>query len=266
MSMEIAVNAALHGPEKKRLKVYDHEFNVKPAELSRRGARLTISGQISHHLTARRDDQVYYTIILENAVIQDIKKEIERGGVTPLAAPIVSVLAAYYGGIAVPPDQVATVGRALGKFYDGGWESAASIMITNIGLAVSAEESKQLLPTSSGIPDDGTLLKEPLNPAVYIVYGGAKFHIPSEEEFVALGFSWGGIRVVPDGELLRIPDVPHDGTLLKERSRPEVYVMRGSRKSHIPNEQRFEELGLAWGDIRVVPDGALARLSDGPST
>jgi hypothetical protein len=39
--------------------------------------------------------------------------------------------------------------------------------------------------------------------------------------------------------------------------------MRGRRKSHIPSEQRFEELGLSWGDIRVVPDGALGRFPDG---
>lgn len=33
--MEAAINAAIDGPEKKKLKVYDHEFNVKPAAMSR---------------------------------------------------------------------------------------------------------------------------------------------------------------------------------------------------------------------------------------
>jgi hypothetical protein len=113
------------------------------------------------------------------------------------------------------------------------------------------------------VTPDGTLLKEQSNPAVYVVYGGAKFHIPSEEEFLALGFAWEAIRVEPDGALVSLPNVPRDGTLLKERSTPPVYVMRGGRKSHIPNEQRFEELGFAWSDIRVVPDGVLARFLDG---
>src|SRR4051794_40787766 len=30
-----AIQAALYGPEKKKLKVRDHEFNIKPMELSR---------------------------------------------------------------------------------------------------------------------------------------------------------------------------------------------------------------------------------------
>jgi hypothetical protein len=129
------------------------------------------------------------------------------------------------------------------------------------------EDDGQIERVLSGVPDvpsDGELWKERSRPEVYVMYGGAKFHIPSEDEFTALGFSWGGIRVVPDGELLRIRDVPQEGTLLKERARPEVYVMRGGRRSHIPSEQRFEELGFVWGDIRVVPDGALARITVGP--
>ena len=70
--------------------------------------------------------------------------------------------------------------------------------------------------------------------------------------------------MVPDGELNRIPDVPRDGTLLRERSRPEVYIMRGGRKSHIVSWQRFEQLGLSQGNIRVVPDAALVRVLSGP--
>jgi hypothetical protein len=70
MSMEEVIHAALYGPEVKKLKVYDHEFNVKPVERSRAGSRLIVSGQISHCLSLRPDDQVYYTIVLENAVIQ----------------------------------------------------------------------------------------------------------------------------------------------------------------------------------------------------
>jgi hypothetical protein len=38
--------------------------------------------------------------------------------------------------------------------------------------------------------------------------------------------------VVPDGELVQIPDMPRDGTLLKERLSPEVYVMWGTLVAH----------------------------------
>jgi hypothetical protein len=60
MSMELAVNAALYGPEKKGVSIFEHGFNVKPAVFSRNGSSLTVTGQISHRLSGRPDDQLYY--------------------------------------------------------------------------------------------------------------------------------------------------------------------------------------------------------------
>jgi len=71
--------------------------------------------------------------------------------------------------------------------------------------------------------------------------------------------------VVLDGALSSIADVPRKSTLLEERSNPAVYVMQGAQKCPIPSEHRFEELGFAWGDICVVSDGALDRISVGPA-
>jgi hypothetical protein len=79
---------------------------------------------------------------------------------------------------------------------------------------------------------DGTLLKERSTLAGYVVYGGAQFHIPYPDEFTALGYAGEHIGVVPDGELAHIPDVPRNGTLLKEHSRPEIYVMWGVQVAH----------------------------------
>ena len=151
--MELAVNAALYGPEKKGVSIFKHGFNVKPAQFVRNGSSLTLTGQISHRLTRRIDDQLYYTIVLEQAVVKDIQMRIDRGGWTPFAAPLISGVMRYFG-VPVSPDQVASVGRALGRFYDGSWESVAALIVANLGVAVSAEESKQL-PAPSGVPDPG---------------------------------------------------------------------------------------------------------------
>jgi hypothetical protein len=80
-------------------------------------------------------------------VIKDIQKKIARGGGTLIAAPIVSGVAAYFG-VAVSPEQVASVGQAVGRLYDGGWESAAELIIANIAAAVSAEDFSKM-PTGS---------------------------------------------------------------------------------------------------------------------
>lgn len=55
-----------------------------------------------------------------------------------------------------------------------------------------------------------------------------------------------------------------EGALLKEQSLPHVYVVREGRKCHITSGERFSELGFVWEHIRVVPDGQLASIRDGP--
>jgi len=121
-----ALRAALIGPEKKLLKVFGHEFNVKPVE--RIGPTKAV-GQISHCLSLRPDDQVYYTIEKVNGTIRNIDVKINRGGIAPIAAPIISALGQYYGGVAIRPGQVEDVGRKLGAILDGSWERAAQALI-----------------------------------------------------------------------------------------------------------------------------------------
>jgi hypothetical protein len=56
--------------EKKKLKIGGHEFNVKPAKITTEpDGTVVITGQISHHLTLRDDDQVYYTIKKKNGQV-----------------------------------------------------------------------------------------------------------------------------------------------------------------------------------------------------
>lgn len=138
MSLELAIDAALHGPERKKLKVYGHKFNVKPAEIVREGAVVRVNGQISHHLTLRPDDQVYYLIESRNGVIVQIDVRIGPGGWVRIAAPFISALGAYFLHVAIPPDKIADVGRALGALVGGSWESVVNVIIANIAIRVGS--------------------------------------------------------------------------------------------------------------------------------
>jgi hypothetical protein len=104
------------------------------------------------------------------------------------------------------------------------------------------------LPCVPDVPSDGDLWGERSRPEVYVMYGGAKFYIPSVDEFSALGFSWSTILEVPNGELIRIPDMPQDGTLLRERSYPEVYVIRGDGGRTSPVGSGLKN----WASPRVI--------------
>jgi hypothetical protein len=112
------------------------------------------------------------------------------------------------------------------------------------------------------VPRDGTLLRE-RSGSIYVIYGGAKFPIPSMNEFDALGFSPDNVRQLWDGALASIPTMPRDGTLLKERSTDPVYVLKAGKKFHISSPDRFRELCFYWENLRVVPDGALAAFPFG---
>jgi hypothetical protein len=87
---------------------------------------------------------------------------------------------------------------------------------------------------------------------------GAKFWIPSPEELENYG-GRSAVKLVGDGILGMVPLVPLDGTLLRERSRPEVYVGEGRKAVWVDPDKLDQYGGLA--KVRVIPDGALARNS-----
>lgn len=138
--MEDAMQAALRGPERKKLKIFDHEFNVKRVEIQRdvpRRGQITVIGHISHHLSMRPDDQVYYRIVKEGNRILSVQHRINRGGFAGLVAPIIAAAGSYFAGVPIPADKVESIGRALGRAVDGSWESAADFIIGNVALRVN---------------------------------------------------------------------------------------------------------------------------------
>ncbi|HDR7495126.1 MULTISPECIES: methyltransferase [Bacillus] len=134
-NLDKAVQAALLGPEIKKIKVFDHEFNVKPAYISKLGNQTVVNGQISHHLSFRLDDQVYYRFVKEDGVIKNLEIKIDRGGWTKITAPIGAIIAQYFG-VPITPDLLSQIGQQLGALTDGKWEYASEAIVAAIGLYV----------------------------------------------------------------------------------------------------------------------------------
>ena len=124
----------------------------------------------------------------------------------------------------------------------------------------TADESMKHVSTA---PANGTLLRERGADPVYVVYGGVPFHIPSPTVFDALSLEWHAICPIPAGSIGQLGTILANGTLLKEGTAPEVYVADGGTIRHVPNPARFDDLGLAWGNVGTVPDGALASFPKG---
>ncbi len=122
---------------------------------------------------------------------------------------------------------------------------------------------QQVLSILEGIRPEGSVVREASAAPVFVLFGGAKFWIPSPAVLEKYG-GWGAVRVVPDGALTAVPVVPRDGTVLREMSSAPVYVMTGGQKHWIPNPTILQKYG-GWGAVRVVPDGALAGFPQGPN-
>ena len=134
-SMDKAVQAALVGPEIKKLNVLGHEFNVKPAGITKKNELTVVDGQISHHLSWRPDDQLYYHIEKENGEVKKVEIKIDRGGWTSLSAPFIATLAEK-NDIPITLEMIQELGQKLGSYIDGKWEYAAETIVSTIALHV----------------------------------------------------------------------------------------------------------------------------------
>jgi hypothetical protein len=111
--------------------------------------------------------------------------------------------------------------------------------------------------------EDGTLFREAGSDKIYVVQKGAKFLVPDQEEFGALGYSTEKVNEVPPGALAALQDRPPDGTLIKERGHDHVWLYEGGKKRHIVSAWILGQRGYKWGDVKTVPTGALADYNDG---
>jgi len=264
-TMAEAVQAALVGPERKKLKIYDHEFNIKPAEPEKKNNRLVVNGQISHHLGwGRPDDQVYYIITIEDGAITDIKSDITRGGTAGLAGPVGSAIGAYFG-VAIPPDKITSIGRELGRAYDGSWEKAAEIIIANIATAFQQKELQ--VPGSGPFEVKEGLLVKGSDNAIYLIEAGERRWIPDDQTFNCRKLDWNAIQAISDAQLSSIrrgPDLPSrvNGTLLKG-SGPAVFMMENCERRWITSQEVFNSMGLDSGAIQTIPDNELDAIPRG---
>ena len=115
----------------------------------------------------------------------------------------------------------------------------------------------------STCPGNGTLVRERGTDGVYVVYGGKAFGIPSPAWMDTLHLDWNAVREIPLGSLAGLRSTPRDHALLREQSSAPVWYAEGGRLRHVTSPDVMTRLGLEWGCVHVVPDGALAGLPVG---
>jgi predicted acylesterase/phospholipase RssA len=131
------------------------------------------------------------------------------------------------------------------------WRNAKDNVLRNAkGVLVKAAEKPY-----------GILIKERDKPETYVIYGGAKLQVsPPEASFNAMGYSRSDVRIVPAGTADLTPNIPVDGTLLKEKSDFVVYIVKEGMRHSVSNMKAYH---FSWGNVREVPDGALSKIPIG---
>jgi hypothetical protein len=112
---------------------------------------------------------------------------------------------------------------------------------------------------------NGTFLQEQESPEVVVVLGGAKFAVGGAAELAELGATMRSVHKVAAGSLVYIADVPANGTLVRERTQEQAYVIEDGRKRAIADAQAFDAHGFSKDDVLTVPEGGLAHIPDGPA-
>lgn len=112
---------------------------------------------------------------------------------------------------------------------------------------------------------NGTLVRYPEQPEVYLIENNQKRAFVSGEIFEKLGFNWEDIIEIPlEEEYENGEDIIGylDGTLIKYPEQPEVYLIENNQKRVFVSGEVFEGLGFNWEDVIEIP--LEEQYEDGP--
>ncbi|MEO7394004.1 MAG: ATP-binding protein, partial [Chitinophagaceae bacterium] len=125
-----------------------------------------------------------------------------------------------------------------------------------IASILSQKKTKE---TSLDFPDQ-TTVREISGGQTYVIFGGAKFYLANLYELSNYS-NYRSVRKVPDGILSRIPDIPHEGTILKEVNEARVYLVKDKMRHRIDNPQVLQFFG-GWDALCTVPENGLDQIPD----
>jgi hypothetical protein len=158
---------------------------------------------------------------------------------------------------------IATAGRVVMTRRSSGRGVGPAVIALGLGLLIvwgNAQAQAMAAPRFA----EGTAVREENSYLIYKIVGGAKIWFVNAEEFHALGYNLDRVIVVPSGSLASTPNIPADGTLLRERSSFAVYLMDGGKRRWISNKRIFDAAGFTLNRVQVVANSALGGIPTGP--
>jgi hypothetical protein len=135
---------------------------------------------------------------------------------------------------------------AMSVLLTGGIASAKAAEITDVTATLSTTVSTEL--------PDGTLVKIPGDPKVYVIQSGERMWIRTPEEFKNGGYDWRKIKTVAPERLAKIREKVQELEDLVSDKDGKVYRIMNGKRMWIPDEDAFNAQGCRRQDVKHNDD------------
>lgn len=206
---------------------------------NRTDAATTIAHEIGHAIGFRHTDYMDRTFSCGN---EGINPNEGSGGV---------------GAIHIPGTPTTPV--------TGSWMLACS---SNVDRPFTPDDITALLATYPFQYPDGTVVDNvpsffPPYQGMFVHFGGAAFAVPSTQVLNDLYGGSGNVQQYYENYgYYETSSIPRNGTILRETSYPEVYLIENGLKRWIRSGTSLDILG-GWSNVRTIHDGALSSIPAG---
>lgn len=130
-------------------------------------------------------------------------------------------------------------------------EAGGSFQRVNVSKQVTQQEAEKITtPPSEQCLIDGTLIKTPDDPKVYVIKNCKKEWIKTGEEFQKKGYKWEEVNNVVDPVLDAYADyLTAQANLIKALNDSRVYRVIEGKKLWVPSQDAFQSQKLNWNDV-----------------
>ena len=186
---------------------------------------------------------------------------------------------AYCTGVCLEPPCEVTCG-AVKEYYCEGSEIKSETYVCPTGYTCKdgacikvVSSAPAPTPTSSECLPDGTLVKLPDDPKVYVIKDCKKKWIETIEEFQQGGYDWSDVQETSPEVVNAYTDyLEVVANLIKATNQSKVYKIINNKRFWIPTAEAFTQMGNDWLDIQDVDESGieqyprlrLAKLADDP--
>ncbi|MFA7171239.1 MAG: hypothetical protein WC180_04570, partial [Candidatus Paceibacterota bacterium] len=138
--------------------------------------------------------------------------------------------------------------------------NSATTTVTMPSLPVILTASYKNEDGNGGNYPDGTLIKIPNSPKIYVIVGGEKKWISTPEVFEQLGYQWTEVQTIAEETLNTLEDI--EDNLIRLIDDFKIYLVTNGTKRHIPNPDIFLNYGFSWDDVKDVDDSIFNKYQD----